>query len=49
MNIFDWLILLMIAAAVFFAVRTLRNEKKNGCGKTCAGCPHHCAMEKERK
>ena len=37
MNIFDILIFIIIAAAVFFAVRRMR-KNKGTCG--CADCPH---------
>ena len=47
MNIWDWIIILLIAAAVFGAVRNIRNGKRSGCHEGCAGCPYHCEMKKE--
>ena len=40
MNLIDILILLAVAAAVVFAVFSLRKRKKSGksCGGTCEGC-----------
>ena len=49
MNIFDWLILLIIAAAVFFALRSLWGRKNRGCCDSCAGCPYHCARERKQE
>ena len=41
MNLFDWLIVIVIGAAVLLAVRSLR-KKKGGCscGCGCADCPN---------
>ena len=47
MNIADLLILILIAAAVFFAVRTLRSGKDLKCGGGCAGCPVNCRIRKK--
>ena len=39
MNIIDILLILAIAAAVFFAVRhAVRTRRSGGCGCGCAGC-----------
>ena len=39
MNLFDWLIVIVIGAAVLLAVRSLR-KKKGGCSCGCADCPN---------
>ncbi|WP_158572744.1 MULTISPECIES: FeoB-associated Cys-rich membrane protein [Anaerotruncus] len=47
MSIGDWLILGLLAAALFFAVRySIRNKGK--CGG-CAGCPHAEGCTKKEK
>lgn len=39
MTVGDYIILAVIAAAVFFAVRSLvRQKKRGGCGCGCSGC-----------
>lgn len=40
----DMILLAGLAAAVFFAVRTLKNNKKKGsaCCGNCAGCKGGC-------
>ncbi len=39
MTVGDYIILAVIAAAVFFAVRSLvRQRKRGGCGCGCSGC-----------
>ena len=44
MNGWDWLILILIAAAVLFAVRKIRRTgKSGGCGCGCSDCPACCA------
>ena len=47
MNGWDWLILILIAAAVLFAVRKIRRTGKSGgcsCGcSDCPACPACCA------
>ena len=47
MNVFDILILAIVAGALFFAVRKLwKNKGTCGCG--CADCPHkiNCKTDK---
>ena len=39
MNVWDIVILAQVAAALFFAVRKVRkNRRAGGCGCGCAGC-----------
>ncbi len=39
----DLVILILIAAAVFFAVRRIRSGKKSGCCSCgCSDCPARC-------
>ena len=39
MNVWDIVILALVAAALFFAVRKVRkNRRTGGCGCGCAGC-----------
>ncbi|MBP5578341.1 MAG: FeoB-associated Cys-rich membrane protein [Ruminococcus sp.] len=41
MNIFDIILVLLITAAVIFAVRsTVKQHRKGGCCGSCTGCPH---------
>jgi hypothetical protein len=41
MNIFDIVLVLLIAGALILAVRsTLKQRKKGGCCGSCTGCPH---------
>ncbi len=47
MNLWDALILLLIAAALFFAVRRVRKERSSGCGSSCAGCPGYARCAKK--
>ena len=42
MNLWDILILLLVGAMVFFAVRAIRSGKAGSC-HDCAGCNHNCA------
>ncbi len=49
MNGWDWLILILIAAAVLFAVRKIRRTgKSGGCGCGCSDCPVRCASRDAR-
>lgn len=42
------IVLLIVAAAVFFAVRRLaRTVKKKDCGCGCSGCPYKGTCKKE--
>ena len=44
MNFIDILLMLAIAATVFFAVRhAVRTRRSGGCGCGCAGCDKACA------
>ena len=53
MNIWDVLILLAVAAAVFFAVRAIRKGNAggchncSGCSGNCGGCTQHCEKRNE--
>ena len=49
MNIWDWVITIIILIAVYFALRTLRKGKAGGCSGACAACPHYCAVRKDRE
>ena len=41
MNIYDIILILLIALALAFAVRSVIKQKKNGsCCGNCSGCPH---------
>lgn len=40
MGLWDWVILLVVAAAVVGAVLALRSRKDKGCHGDCASCPH---------
>jgi hypothetical protein len=42
MNLWDILILLLVGAMVFFAVRAIRSGKAGSC-HDCASCNHNCA------
>ena len=43
MNIIDILLLVALAAVIFFAVRrTVRTRKSGGCGCGCPGCTGSC-------
>ena len=48
MNLYDILILLLVAAAVGFAVRQLRKPKKAGCCGNCASCACECAKRENK-
>ena len=48
MNLFDILIILLIAAAVIFAVKSLFGRRSSCCG-SCTKCPMHCDIQKEHK
>ena len=48
MNVWDWLIVIVILIAVYFAVRTLRKGKSCGCSGGCAACPHRCSAGKDQ-
>lgn len=45
MNIADIIIILLIAAAVFFAVRKMR-KNKGGCSCGCSNCEQSCSAKK---
>ena len=51
MNIWDVLILLVVAAAVFLAVRAIRKGKAGGCHNCpdCAGNCKTCAQHGEKR
>lgn len=42
MNFYDWILLIVITAALFFAIRAIRRGK-GSCGHCggCASCPMH--------
>lgn len=42
MNIWDFLILLLVGVMVYFAVRAIRSGKAGSC-HDCASCNHNCA------
>ena len=42
MNVWDILILLVVGAMVFFAVRAIRSGRAGGC-HDCKSCSHGCA------
>ena len=48
MNLYDILILLLVAAAVGFAVRQMRKPKKSGCCGNCASCASACAKRENK-
>lgn len=39
MNVVTFLLLIAIALAAGFAIRSLRKNKASGCGGHCANCP----------
>lgn len=51
MKLLDFLILLLVAAALFFALRAYRRGKGR-CGGSCGGCPYagscHSDTRKDR-
>ena len=52
MNLIDILLLLAIAAAVFFAVRRIRRGSGcscgGGCGGACDACMQKCSKRKQK-
>ncbi len=48
MNLYDILILLLVAAAVGFAVRQMRRPKKSGCCGSCASCACACTQRENK-
>ena len=43
--------LLVLALIVFFAIRKIVKDKKDGigaCGKKCSSCPHSCSCAKSK-
>ena len=53
MNIWDWVILALVAAALLLAVRRMRKRKKEGCCSgecsCCSDCAGTGAPSEERK
>ena len=50
MNIWDLLILALVAGGITLAVRTLRGKKGAGrCSCGCAGCTKDCAARQDEK
>jgi hypothetical protein len=50
MNIWDILILALIAAAVFIAARTWRKKSaRGGCSCGCSECTKNCAGRRDEK
>ena len=49
MNIWDILILLLIAGAVALALHFLRGKKRGGCSCGCGGCTKNCPARQEEK
>ena len=50
MNLWDVLILVLVAAAVFLAWKTLRGKTKSGgCSCGCGGCTQECAACREKQ
>lgn len=50
MNIWDLLILALVAGGIALAVRTLRGKKSaGGCSCGCAGCTKNCAARQDEK
>ena len=50
MNVWDILILLILAGVIVLALRTLRgNSKPGGCSCGCSGCTKDCAARREEK
>lgn len=49
MNLWDYVILAAVALAVFFALRTMRRNRKSGCSGGCAECDRACGAPVRRK
>lgn len=50
MNLSTIFVLIIIAAAVGFAVRSIIRNRKNGCGcRGCSECQADCSKSKERR
>ena len=49
MNLWDVLILLLVAAAVLLALLSIRKGKTGGCHGGCSGCPQSCHCAKKEK
>ena len=50
MKLIDILLLVALAAAIFFAVRrTVRTRKSGGCGCGCPGCTGSCPSGMRKK
>lgn len=48
MNIWDILILLLVAFAAVTALRAMRSKKQNGgCSCGCSGCKKECTIRQE--
>lgn len=48
MNTIDFVLLLLIALAVFFAARQIRQKRKTGCTCGCADCGKACPLAKKK-
>ena len=48
MNMYDIIILLLVAAAVGFAVRQMRKPKKSGCCGSCSTCACGCTQRENK-
>ena len=48
MNLYDIIILLLVAAAVGFAVRQMRKPKKSGCCGSCSACACGCTQRENK-
>ena len=50
MNVWDIVILAVVAAALFLAVRKVRrNRRTGGCGCGCEGCSKSCGQKTDVK
>ncbi|MBQ0005159.1 MAG: FeoB-associated Cys-rich membrane protein [Clostridiales bacterium] len=47
MNVWDVLVVLLLAVVVGFAFRAIKNGKTGGCSGNCSGCTMDCKKRKE--
>ncbi len=52
MNGIDWLLIMLVLAAILFAARKAKQQAGSGgcggCGGGCAGCDQACIYKKEK-
>ncbi|MEA4972110.1 MAG: FeoB-associated Cys-rich membrane protein [Candidatus Metalachnospira sp.] len=43
MNIFDWIIIVLVVLCLFFAIRYMIKHKGGCCGGSCSSCSGNCS------